>query len=143
MSTTTTQQQPYLREQRDFPGDDPKSLAVQCDRAYVDTALAVNDRVIGNYAPNTQIVTGESWYLRGPREQQTLRQLYVVTGAGSIPHGINLTSIAGFTRIYGTFTDGTNWYPLPNVGSAAFTNQVSVQVTPTNIVITSGGIVNG
>lgn len=150
MSTTTTQQQPYLRQQRDFPGEDSKSLAVQCDRAYVDTAIAVNDRVIGTYAPNNQIVTGESWYLKGNREQQTLRQLYPITGTGSTPHGINTANIAGFTRIYGTFTDNidksiANWYPLPNVDSTVFTNQVSVQVTPTNIVITSGGIaiVNG
>jgi len=115
------------------------------DHAYIDIASKVNARTIGIFAMNFGIVTGESWYLTGSSQrQQTLRQLYVVTGAGNIPHGINTSVIAGFTRIYGTFTDSAdktvwNWYPLPYASTVAAANQVSLQVTPTNIVITAGG----
>jgi hypothetical protein len=65
--------------------------------------------------------------------------VYIVTGSGNIAHGITTATIAGFTRIYGTFSDGTNFYPLPYTDSASATNQVQVVVTPTNIVITAGG----
>ena len=142
--TTNLQQNPYLREQRDFPPNDPKSLAVQIDRAYIDIAQAVNNRTIGIFALNAQLVTGKSWYLQGSSaEQQTLRQLYAINGSGSFPHGINLSNIAGFTRIYGTFTDNedttlSNWYPLPYVDITDITNQVLLQVTQTDIIVTAG-----
>lgn len=137
--TTTNQKSPYLRVQRNFPTDKPQALAIELDRSYVDIANKVNSRTIGIFPVNFPISTGEAWYLSGPlQKQQTLRQTYQVTGAGNIAHGINFTGIAGFTRIYGTFTDGTNWYPLPYVSATAANNQVALSVTPTNIVITAG-----
>lgn len=136
---TQTQQSPYLRVQRNFPTDNPQALSIEVDRAYVDTATKVNTRVIGTYATNFPIVTGERWFTAGSSEkQQTLRRLYTFTSAGSIAHGITFTNIAGVTRIYGTFTNGTNWYPLPYVDVVSATNQVNVIVTPTNIVIAAG-----
>lgn len=133
------QQAPYLRDQRSFPNDNIQVLTVEIDRAYVDIAAKVNNRTIGLFAIGNAMVTGEQWYLTGSaKKQQTLRQLYQFTAAGSIAHGLNLTSITAFTRIYGTFTDGTNWYPLPYVDVTAANNQISVSVTPTNIVITAG-----
>jgi len=134
-----TQQSPYLRTQRRFPQDSIQELTKEVDKAYIDTAQKVNSRVIGTYSVNAFVVTGEEWFLTGqPNRQQTLRRVYKITGAGSIAHGINVSQISGFTRIYGTFTDGTNWYTLPYVNTAAANNQISVQVTPTNIVITAG-----
>ena len=47
--------------------------------------------------------------------------------------------MGGFTRIYGTFTDGTNWYPLPYVDETSATDQISLVVDATNIAITAGG----
>ena len=136
----TIQQAPYLRQQRDFPSDDPQKLTVEVDKAYIDIATKVNSRTIGIFATNFPIVTGEQWFLTGePNKQQTLRQLYTFTAAGNITHGINVSQIAGFTKIYGTFTDGTNWYPLPYVDVTAANNQVNVYVSSTNIVITAGG----
>lgn len=133
-------QSPYLRQQRQFPSEDLGELAKQSDQAYIDVAQKVNARTIGLFAVNVASITGEKWFLQGqPNPQQTLRQLYVFSGAGSIPHHINTSGISGFTKIYGTFTDGTNWYPLPFVSETAANNQVSVHVTPTNIVIVSGG----
>ena len=139
MSSDVTQKAPFLPQQRNFPNDNIQALTVQIDKAYIDIALRVNTRTIGIFPDNSPIVTGEQWYINGqPQKQQTLRQIYMFTSAGSIPHGINTTTIAGFTRIFGTFTNGTNWYPLPYVDVVAANNQVNVIVTPTNIVITSG-----
>lgn len=136
----TLQQSPYLRVQRSFPTSDAQQLGVEVDRAYVDTALAVNARTIGLFAENYPIVSGESWYVGGSStKQQTLRQIYSFSAAGNIAHNINLVNVPGFTRIYGTFTDGTNWYPLPYVDVSNANNQVNVYVSPTNIVITAGG----
>lgn len=138
--STPFQQTPYLRQQRDFPGNDIKMLAVQSDKAYIDVATAVNQRIIGIFARNVSMVTGEGWYIEGGNQkQQTLRQIYTFKAAGNIAHNINVAQISGFTRIYGTFTDGTNWYPLPYVDVVAANNQVGIHVTPTNIVISSGG----
>ena len=143
MSTTTiaqtTQVSPYLRVQRQFPMDTMQALTVEVDKAYVDIAQRVNDRVIGIFAANASSVTGEQWYLQGgANKQQSIRQVYPFTSAGSILHGINFASITAFVKIYGTFTDGTNWYPLPYVDVVSATNQVNLYVTPTNIVITAG-----
>lgn len=142
MMTTNLQNSPYLQRQRNFPSKDIKELSGQLDITYIDIAQKINDRTVGLFAINFPVITGEAWYLQGqPRKQQTLRQVYIITGPGpviTIPHGIILTQISGFTKIYGTFTNGTNWYPLPYVDVLSATNQVNVIVDPTNIVITAG-----
>ncbi len=128
----------YLRTSRNFPFE-PQALSVELTRTYVDIANAVNVKTIGFFPVNSAAITGESWFIKGSsQKQQSLRQVYTFTAAGNIPHGLNLTQLSNFTRIYGTIYDGTNYYPLPYVDSAAANNQISVVVTPTNIVITAG-----
>lgn len=128
------QNNPYLREQRQFPFDDLRMLANQCDQAYIDVANKVNSRVIGNYAVNLFSVTGERYFLQGsPRPQQVLRQVFSFTGAGNVPHGI--TSYTSFINCYGEYTDGTNFYGAIYGSNVAIAGQVSFYVTPTNIVI--------
>lgn len=141
MTTSTNpinSQGPYIRTSRHFP-QDPQPLAVELNRSYVDIANHINQRTIGIFPTQKSVVTGESWFVSGQNRQQTLRQLYTFTAAGNIVHNINLNDIAGFTRIYGTFTDGSIWYPLPYVDVTAANNQVSVVVNSTNIVIAVGG----
>lgn len=137
MSSNIINQTPYLRTSRHFP-QEAQPLAVETDRSYVDVANAVNLRVIGIFPTNVPAVTGESWFVSNNQRQQTFRRVYTFTSAGSIPHGINFAGIARFTRTYGEFTDGTNWYPIPYVDVISATNQVNAIVTPTNIVITAG-----
>lgn len=134
--TSNLRQVPYLRTSREFP-EDIKRLTEELNKAYIDTANAVNNRTISIYPTLTPSATGENWFISGQR-QQTLRQIYTFTAAGSILHNINVPAIFGFTNIYGTFTNGTNWYPLPYVDVVNANNQVNVIVTPTNIVITAG-----
>ncbi len=144
MSTTlsnTPNQTSFLRTSRNFPTDDVEKLATEVNRTYLDIASSVNTRVIGIFQVNFPLYTGESWFVSKNRRQQSLRQVYTFTGPSlliNIPHNINTTTISGFVRIYGTFTDGTSWYPLNYVDVVSATNQVNVIVNSTNIVITSG-----
>lgn len=135
--TTIANNVPFLRTSRNFPTD-PQELSVENSRSYLDIANAVNTRTIGFFSTNKPSITGEAWYVNSNQKQQTFRQVYTFTSAGNIPHGINLSQISAFTAIYGTFTDGSVWYPLPYVNVVAANNQVSVTVNATNIVITAG-----
>jgi|BogFormECP03_OM3_1039632.scaffolds.fasta_scaffold00001_24 hypothetical protein len=130
---------PYLRAQRNFPNEDLKTLSVEMDRSYIDIADKVNTRTIGIFPANFSVVTGEKWYIEGSTQsQQTLRQIYPIDGEGPYPHGIDFAEFGGFTRIYGTFTDGTYWYPLPFVSVVNVTNQVNIYIDSTYIQVTEG-----
>lgn len=134
MSANIANQVAYLRTSREFPED---SLPRECSKAYIDTANAVNVRTIGIFPVNVSAITGETWYFTS-QKQQTLRRVYNVTSTASIPHSLNLSQIARFTRTYGNFTDGTNWYGLISASNVAIAGQISFYITPTNIVFLSG-----
>ncbi len=137
MSSISTYKVPFLRKQRQFP-QESQALSVEIDRAYTDIANSVNSRTISLFTQNRSIQNGESWSISGS-QYNGFRQFYLVTGTGNIAHGINLSTIYGFTKIYGSFKDGSNnWYPLPYVDATAANNQISLSVTSTNIVITAG-----
>jgi hypothetical protein len=142
-SANNLQGTPYLKTQWQFPYDDLRGLSHQVDIAYIDIATKVNSRTIGTYANNYPIVTGERWYLSGSSTgEQTLRQVYQFTGAGSIPHGINFASITLIThKCYGSYTDNAditmgNWYGVIYANSTGIAGQVTFYVTPKNIVVT-------
>lgn len=138
MTSRIASQIPYLRVQRTFP-EESQELSVEIDKTYIDIANAVNQRTIGTFSSDITFATGEDWYLPpNGTKMHALRKVYVITGAGSYPHGINFNNITSISRIWGTFTDGTNWYPLPYVDATAANNQIQVVVSPTNIVITAG-----
>ena len=138
MSTNISNQVAYLRSSREFPTEVGR-LAVEVDRASVDTANAVNTRTIGIYSVNKSAITGESWFIRNNQKQQTLRQIYTFTSAGNIPHGLDFNSISQFTKPSGSFTDGSNYYGVIYGSSTAIAGQVSFYITPTYIVVLSGG----
>jgi hypothetical protein len=128
----------YLRTSRNFPTE-AQPLSVELSRAYVDIANQVNDRISGIFG-TTLLITGESWFISGEtNKQQTLREVFLFSDANLvITHGINLAGVVYFTRIYGTFFDGTNWWPLPYVDVASATNQINVSVNGTQITVTKG-----
>jgi len=133
------QTSPYLPLQRHFPADNTKSLGIELDKTYVDIANKVNARTIGLFALNTQIVTGEQWYISGqPQNQQTLRQLFTFTSTATIAHNINFAATDRFTLCYGEYTNGTNWFGLIHGSNVAIAGQISFYITPTNIVFLVG-----
>lgn len=137
MSSNVTNQVPYLRTSRSFP-EDSQALSVELSKSYIDIANNVNSRTIGLFPTSRPAITGESWYLVNNQRQQTFRQAYRFTTFAAINHGITTANIYGFTRIFGSFTDGTSFYPLPYVHSTA-ANQVGVIVTATQITFVVGG----
>ena len=111
---------------------------MELNKSYIDSANAINSRTIGLFPTNRPAINGEEWFITASK-QQGQRQVYTFTGAGSIAHGITVSNISGFTRIYGTVKDSSgNWYPLPLVSSTDVTAQISLQVTSSNIVIAAG-----
>lgn len=139
--TTPFQQSPYLRVQRDFPGNDIKMLAVQSDKAYIDVAQAVNSRIIGTHAIGQLIVIGEKWYFTGSNTgQQALRKIFNFSSTGSFSHGINFSSVFMVSpKSCGTFTDGSgNFYGVVYGSNVAIAGNLSFYVTMTDIVILAG-----
>lgn len=138
-----TNQIAYLRTTRNFPAT-ADQLTVEINKAYVDIANAVNVRIIGIFSINRPSQTGESWYLANQlgqtvRRQATLRQVYKFNDdLLTIPHTINFNTLTNFTRIWGTFFDGTNWNTLPYVDVVAADNQINVKVDEDNIIVTKG-----
>jgi len=140
----------FLRTSRNFPPE-VKQLSIEVDRSYIDIARNVNTRTIGFFTLNRSTVTGENWFITQARRQQGLREVYrfeeadFTGGVATIAHGIQFLSLTNFVRIWGTFFDagvttGTAaWYPLPYVDTVLITNQISVWVTATDIIITKGG----
>lgn len=138
MSANIVNQMPYLRTSREFPGEAEK-LTLEVNKAYVDIAKVVNERTIGIFPTTRPAITGESWYLVNNQKQQTFRQVYPFTTTASITHEINLAEIYGFSRLFGQYTDGTNWYGLIPTSTVAIAGQLGFYVSPTQIVFTLGG----
>jgi len=126
----------FLRTTRDFP-EEIVQLSKECDKAYVDTANAVNFRTIGIFPTNRPAITGESWFLQGNRRQQSFRQVYNITSYAAFNHGLDFSNISTFTVIRAIGYDGTaNYFPIPfyNTGTAS----VGIYVTPTQVQFITG-----
>lgn len=138
MSTNVVNQVAYLRTSRNFPPEIGQ-LVVEVDKAYVDTANALNNRIISIFPTTRPAINGESWFITANKRQQGFRQVYTFTTTTSILHGIDFSKIDRFTRNFGEYTDGTNWYGLINGTNVAIAGQTSFYLTPTNIVFLVGG----
>ncbi len=136
--TNVVNQVSYLRTSRSFPKD-INELTEELNKSYIDTANSVNTRTIGIYPTNRPAITGETFFIQNNQKQQGLRQVYTFTTTAAIPHGIIFTQIDQFSRCYGEYTDGTNWYGLVSGSSVAIAGQISFYLTPTNITFLMGG----
>ena len=97
----------------------------------------MNARTIGVFPENGFIANGESWFING-QSNQGLRQFWPFTNTANIAHGINLSSISSFTKCFGAYTDGTNWYGLPFASNTAIAGQVSFYISPQYITFLTG-----
>lgn len=98
----------FLRTSRQFPTE-PKELTIEIDKAYVDTANAVNNRIISIFPTNRPARDGENWFFNNQR-QEGLRRVYTFTSNADIPLGFKLNRISQPTRCWGQYTDGTHYY---------------------------------
>jgi len=129
---------PYLRTSRSFP-EDLHEISIEINKAYIDIALCVNQRTIGIFPSNKPCNNGETWYFDSNGRHQGFRQIYTFTSFNPIPHGLDFININTFSRNYGEYTDGTNWYGLISGTSVLIPGQVVFYVTPTNIVFVQNG----
>jgi len=129
-------QTPYLRTQRLFPKDLP-SLVQEIDKAYVDTAIAVNQRINGIFPTNKPAITGEQYYFT-TQKQQTIRKVFTFTTTGPINHNIQGVGPGQFTNCWGEWTDGTNGYGLIFGSNVAIAGQLSFYLTTSQIIFLSG-----
>ena len=137
MATNVVNQVAFLRTSREFP-EEMHQLTVEVNKAYVDTANAVNNKIIGIFPVNRPAINGESWFLVGNQRQQGLRQVYTFTSTSSINHGLTNITPGNFIRCFGSYTDNTSTYGLVFGTSVAVAGQIGFYVTSTQIVFTSG-----
>lgn len=128
---------PYLRTSRSYSSE-LERLTVEVSKSYIDIANAVNYRTIGIFTTNLSAINGESWFIDKNLKQQALRQVYLFTSTGNIPHNIKFSNVTQFTKCQGSFTDSTNYYGVIYSSSVTISGQVSFYLTPTDIVIISG-----
>lgn len=134
---------PYIKSSREFPSE-LSQLSVILTRTYVELASSINERTIGLFPVTKSAITGEAWYVDKNQKQQTLRQVYTFTTTANIAHNIEISGatsfmeVSRFTRCFGAFTDGTNWYGLIFGSNVAIAGQISFYITPTNIVFLTG-----
>lgn len=133
MSSNNSITAPYLRTTRNFP-DDPEKLSDEMDKAYIDTAAAVNNRTIGLYPSSRPIVTGNSYFIFRDQRQQSLRKVYPF---GAIAPGTELDIPIGyanfdqFAMIYGTVvTNVPDYRPLPYIDCITLTTGMTILVAP-------------
>jgi len=124
---------PFLRTSRNY-SEDPVKLLDELDKAYIDTALAVNNRTIGLFPTVKSINTGNSYFIYKDQKLQSRRQVYVF---GAIAPGAELDIPLGFTRfdqfvkIYGTVVTNTPDYrPLPYVDPITLSTGMAILVGP-------------
>jgi hypothetical protein len=130
-------QMPFLRTSREFPTD----LAILCDqvqKAYVDTANCMNQRIIGLFPTLRPAITGQSFFLAQNIRRQLLVQVYEFTSTAAIPHNITDVEAGQFIRCEGSYADGTNTYGLFFASSVAIAGQITFYVTATQIVFSVG-----
>lgn len=125
---------PFVQE---FPIEDPKQLERQLVSTHVDISNAVNSRIVSSFTTSVIIPNGEKWLLNYTKSKEGYRTVLEFNDSSlTIPHKI--TRINFVTRLYGCFFNGTTYYSLPYVSSAAVSDQISISVNSTNLVITKG-----
>ena len=131
----------------DVKSDEFKELIVRLYQNLNNMALAVNNKISGQYV-TTEYVTSKQYFNPGSTDPQKTRTAYrkvidcgaLPAGVKNIPHGIPAIADYKFTLINGCATDsvGINYYPLPFAGAAG--NNIELRADATNIIInnTSG-----
>jgi hypothetical protein len=131
----TVDDSPYIEDSKFFKED---SLIEELNDTYLEIASAVNDRTIGLYPSSVAAITGDKWYLGPNNPQQTLRRIYKVSSLAAITHELDTSQIDGFSRLFGTYTNGTNWFGLIPGSSTSIAGNISFYITTTSIVFLAG-----
>jgi hypothetical protein len=118
-------------------------------------ANVLNVADIGFYTNQFEFVNGQQYFANpannsATQTNATQRPVFRTTiNFGTLPnngvpiavnHNIQVNGAFSFTRIYGCATDpGTRFIPLPYVSAADVAHNIELNVTNTQVIITSGG----
>lgn len=138
MSSNIANRLPFVRLTRHFPEELPL-LVREVTKAWEDMATAMNNRTISVFPTAKPALSGENWFLTGARAFESKRQVFTFTSLSAINHGIDFDSVEYFTRCYGEYTDGTNWYGIISGTSSTVSGQLLFFVTPTAITFVQDG----
>ncbi len=137
MSTGIINPGAFIRTAREFP-EELHQLSFEVNKAYLDTANAVNSRTVGLFPVNRPAITGDAYFITSVK-QQTLRQVYSFTTTTAIDHGIKNVNPGQFTKhTGGTYTDGIDSFGLPFATSVAVAGLITFYVTTTQIIFVLG-----
>lgn len=128
---------PFLPVFRNLDVDE-KQLRIELSQYLTNTAYAVNIKQNGQYEV-IETITGQQFTQEGSAQnkRQGLRKIFYIDPANlTFDHGISGVQL--FTQIYGVVTTSSGFYPLPLVDVVNVTNQISIQVTDTQVIITEG-----
>jgi hypothetical protein len=138
MSSNIVNQVAFLRTSRSFPII-PEELSLELSKSFIETSNAINDRIIGIFPTNRPAITGESWFLLNNRKQQSFRKVFTFTSTTNFNHEIDFNELDYFSSIYGTFTNGTDWFGLIAQTSTAIAGQIGFYITSSQISFVTGG----
>jgi hypothetical protein len=130
-------QGPFLPINQTFSQENSQFL-IQITNRDRDIARYLNIREIAIYDVSEN-PTGEQWPGASTQAKiQAFRKIFFISDSNlNFAHGISFIKLC--THIYGTGTDGTNFYPIPYVDVTNVNNQIMITATQTNVVITKGG----
>lgn len=157
LPTTTVIDIGYIQDIDQFTPDILKQILIRVVQALNDSNSTVNLKDSALY-PLTEFVTGQTYFPdptlssttgQNPEQRQTFRKVFNVgplanAGTTTIPHGITVTNLTTFTRIYGTANDvgvTKQYIPLPfvDVSGTVAAGNIELSVDNTNIYITTTG----
>lgn len=140
--STSSNPAPYLQTSTYFP-ENFEEFRIKFLEDYRNISNAVNVRGISLF-DLTESVSGEQWFTAGNPQvkRQTFRKVYSI-GAIAVGATLNtahgLTGVTAYTNIMGTaITDVVDYRPIPYSSASAVNQQIEINVTATNIVITNG-----
>lgn len=116
----------------------------QITKRYRDIAREVNVKERAFYPLEQEILNNQKWFINNNPQnfRSCFRQVFyfgaIAAGATlNIPH--NITELTLFTKISGTvITNIPDYRPLPFVDTINVTNQIRINATAIDIVITNG-----
>lgn len=140
---------PFLPSSIYLPEDETQRV-VTTNHLFNQIMKAINLREISSYELS-EFFTGQLWFSQiGGEKRAGYRKVYqfgtIATGATlNIAHGLSLFDPAtnlGVVRLTSShgqvITDITDFRPLPRISATLITDQVSLDVDATNIVIVNG-----
>ena len=128
---------PFLPTYTTFSRDNEQFL-IQLTNLYLQMALAINAKIIGNYE-TFETPTGSYFFpVATTVRRQVFRKCFTFDDSSLIfDHGI--ANLASCTLIQGTaVTTVPSFIPIPYTNTTA-ANQIQVDVTSTQVIITRGG----